>query len=173
MRQHYSLSLSLKNRPVLKCDEWKEFRVGEVFDVVLSSGDLKLEECKAGETPLISSGETNNGIVGFITKDEKDKSQIFKNCITTDMFCNAYYQPFNFYAVSHGRVNMLVPKQEMSKFACLFVCTLLNNEEYRFNYGRAVYSNTAENITLNLPTTPQGEPDFKWMDGYMRRLIVV
>lgn len=164
--------LSLQNRSVLKCDEWKEFKVGEVFDVVLSSGDLKLEECEAGETPLISSGETNNGIVGFITKDEKDKSQIFKNCITIDMFCNAYYQPFNIYAVSHGRVNMLVPKQEMSKFACLFICTLLNNEEYRFNYGRAVYSNTAENITLNLPTTPQGEPDFEWMGRYMRRLIV-
>ncbi|MBR1429129.1 MAG: restriction endonuclease subunit S [Rickettsiales bacterium] len=165
------LSLSLKNRPVLKCDEWKEFMVGELFDVVLSAGDLKLEECEAGETPLISSGETNNGIVGFITKDEKDKSQIFKNCITIDMFCNAYYQPFSFYAVSHGRVNMLVPKQEMSKFVCLFICAVLNNEEYRFNYGRAVYSNTAENITLNLPTTPQGEPDFEWMERYIRRLI--
>lgn len=164
--------LSLSKLPVLKCEEWKEFRVGELFDVVLSSGDLKLEECEAGETPLISSGETNNGIVGFITKDEKDKSQIFKNCITIDMFCNAYYQSFNFYAVSHGRVNILIPKQEISKFACLFICTLLNNEEYRFNYGRAVYSNTAENITLNLPTTQQGELDWEWMERYVRRLVV-
>ncbi len=166
-----SLSLSLKNRPVLKCDEWKEFRVGELFDVVLSSGDLKLEECEVGKMPLISSGETNNGIVGYITKGDKDKSQIFNNCITIDMFCHAYYQPFNFYAVSHGRVNILIPKQEMSKFVCLFICAILNNEEYRFNYGRAVYSSTAQNITINLPTTPQGEPDWEWMERYVKRIF--
>ena len=150
--------------------EWKEFMVGDVFDVVLSSGDLKLEECEAGETPLISSGETNNGIVGYITKDDKDKSQIFNNCITIDMFCHAYYQPFNFYAVSHGRVNILIPKQEISKFACLFICAILNNEEYRFNYGRAVYSSTAQNITINLPATTDNQPDWQFMEDFIKKI---
>lgn len=88
---------------------WKEFTIGDYFDVYLSSGDLKIDDCEPGNIPLISSGSTNNGIVGYIDEKGDGKAQIFKaNCITVDMFCNAFYQNGDFYAVSHGRVIFFV-----------------------------------------------------------------
>ena len=95
--------------------KWKEFRIDSLFDVVLAEGDLKIDDCQPGIVPLVSSGSTNNGIIGYILKDEDGKSKIFAgNKITIDMFCNAYYQPDDFYSVSHGRVNILIPKFDMN-----------------------------------------------------------
>ena len=48
-------------------------------------------------------------------------TQLFsKNTITVDMFCKAYYQPDDYYAVSHGRVNILKPKFKMNKQSICF-----------------------------------------------------
>lgn len=33
---------------------WKEFTIGDYFDVYLSSGDLKIDDCEPGNIPLIS-----------------------------------------------------------------------------------------------------------------------
>lgn len=94
----------------LNIDSWQEFKVGDYFDVYLSSGDLKIDECEPGKIPLVSSGTTNNGIVGYIDEKGDGKAQIFKsNSLTVDMFCNTFYQNNDYYAVSHGRVNIYIP----------------------------------------------------------------
>ena len=33
---------------------WKDFTIGDYFDVYLSSGDLKIDDCEPGNIPLIS-----------------------------------------------------------------------------------------------------------------------
>jgi len=105
-----------------------------------------------GPIPLVSSGETNNGIVGFIDSYGDGKAEIFtKNKITIDMFGNPFYQPFDFYSVSHGRVNILQPLFELSASIGLFLATIIKQEQYKYSYGRAVYSTVAENIDLLLP----------------------
>lgn len=150
---------------------WKEFRIGDLFDVSLSMGDLKLDDCDKGEIPLISSGQTNNGIVGYIDIGGDGKAQLFsKNKITVDMFCNAFYQPRDFYAVSHGRVNILTPKFQMSSLSALFITTIINKERFKYSYGRAVYSDEISRMCINLPTNSQGEPDFPFMENYVKSL---
>ena len=113
-------------------DSWREFKVGDYFDVYLSSGDLKIDECELGNIPLVSSGTTNNGIVGYIDEKGDGKAQIFKaNSITVDMFCNAFYQNNDYYAVSHGRVNILYPKFKCNPFIGCFICSIINNEQFK------------------------------------------
>ena len=116
--------------------KWREFRIGDYFDVTLSKGDLKIEKCDIGSVPLISSGSSNNGLVGFIDSKGDGVAEVFPgNKITLDMFCCAYYQDKEFYAVSHGRVNILTPKFEMSREMALFVVTVINREAYKNCYG--------------------------------------
>ena len=49
----------------LNVNEWEEFQVGKLFNCSLSAGDLKIDDCEKGDIPLISSGQTNNGLVGY------------------------------------------------------------------------------------------------------------
>lgn len=150
---------------------WKEFTIGDYFDVFLSSGDLKIDDCEPGSIPLISSGSTNNGIVGYIDEKGDGKAQIFKaNCITVDMFCNAFYQNKDFYAVSHGRVNILYPKFKFNLQIGLFICNIIKKEQFKYSYGRAVYSSEIARMIIKLPSTAVGLPDWNFMEQYIKSL---
>ena len=155
----------------LKINDWKDFKISDYFEVLLSSGDLKIDDCEPGEIPLVSSGASNNGVVGYIDKAGDGKAQIFKsNTITVDMFCNAFYQDRDFYAVSHGRVNILYPKFNMSPFVGLFIVSVIRKEQYKFSYGRAVYSSEIRRMQIKLPTTAEGMPDWDFMESYIKTL---
>lgn len=155
----------------LNTDEWKEFRISDLFDVQLTKGDIMADDVDAGDVPLISSGEKNNGVVKYISREGDGKAEMFPaNTITLDMFCHANYQGVPYYAVGHGRVNILFPKFELNKYIGLFICTLINREVYRFSYGRAVYSSVAEKMIIRLPVTPTGEPDWQFMEDYIKSL---
>lgn len=167
--------LTTKNQtgqaPCLNVAEWKEYRVGDLFDVELSKGDIKLDEMDPGDIPLVSSGETNNGVVGYIDRQGDGKAEIFpNNRITVDMFCNAYYQDEPFYAVSHGRVNILCPRFNLTKDIGLFVATSIKQEKYKYSYGRAVYSTVAADMVIKLPADAFGNPDWKFMEDYIKTL---
>ncbi len=155
----------------LNVNTWKEHRIDSIFDVSLSTGDLKPEFCDDGYIPLISSGENFNGIVKYISEDGDGQAQIFDgNKITVDMFCHAFYQPKPFYAVSHGRVNILTPKFELNEYSGLFISTVINKEIYKYSYGRAVYSNVLSNMIIKLPTTSDGNLDLNFMERYIKNL---
>lgn len=150
---------------------WKDFFIKDLFEVSLSAGDLKSEFCESGNIPLISSGENNNGVVKYISEDGDGIAPIFEgNKITIDMFCHAFFQPNAFYAVSHGRVNILTPKFNMDKYIALFIVSIINKQEYKYSYGRAVYSGVAENMVIKLPATEIGDADFEYMREYIKSL---
>ena len=51
-------------------------QIGRLFDVILSTGDLKIAVV-IWRNPLISSGQTNNGIVGYINKKGQESTIVF------------------------------------------------------------------------------------------------
>ena len=173
---------SLHNKPLttknknnisadLGVDNWEPFLIKDLFDVELATGDIKLDEVKEGDVPLISSGENNNGIAGYIDSFGDGISKMFPaNRITVDMFCNAFYQNEPFYAVSHGRVNILIPKFELTQSIGLFICTIIKQEKYKYSYGRAVYSEVAKNMEIMLPTVSPKMPDWAFMENYIKNL---
>lgn len=164
-------SIELKSQ-----QNWKEFKIKSLFNVVLSKGDLKIDDVEQGNIPLLSSGESNNGIIGYINEEGDGIAKIFEgNVISVDMFCNAFYQKLPFYAVSHGRVNILLPKFKLTSYIALFICSIIKKEQYRFSYGRAVYCSVCENIKLKLPAilnseTNEYEPDWQFMEDYIKSL---
>lgn len=159
----------------LEVDRWKEFQVGRLFEVQLSKGDIKPDDVYDGEIPLVSSGESNNGVVAYLSKQGDGKAVIFNGGqLTIDMFCHAFYQPDDFFAVSHGRVNILSPLFDMHVGVGLFIATILNSDKYKYSYGRALYSNVADKMVIRLPVQhdvtgqPLIDPRRKYSDdGYI------
>ena len=151
--------------------KWKDFKISDLFDVTLSKGDIKLSKMERGNVRLISSGKENNGLVGFIDENGDGKADIFEaNCLTVDMFDNAFYQPKAFYSVSHGRVNMLLPKFHLTSNIGLFMSTLITKEQYKHDYRRAVYSNVIAEMNIKLPVDANDNPDWEWIEQYMKSL---
>lgn len=152
--------------------KWDWFYLGQIFDVKLTEGDIMADRVDEGPVPLVSSGGTNNGIVKYICEEGDGIAKKFPgNTITIDMFCHAYYQKTNYFAVGHGRVNVLLPKFKMNQYVAMYIVSVLNKEQFKYSYGRAVYSSVAEKIRIKLPVDKKRKPDWVFMEKYVKKML--
>lgn len=153
---------------------WKPFRVGDLFKVVLPKGDIQPKKVEDGDIPLVSAGNVDNGIVAMISKQGDGISEIFSgDCITVNMFGVAFWQDAPFYAVSHGRVNVLIPKLALSKYIGLFLSASLNSVlSNNYDYATMCTAKRVSNEIIHLPVNESGEPDWAWMESYMAQQML-
>lgn len=155
--------------------QWGEFVVGELFDVQLSDGDNKPKKLPKGTIPLVSAGNTNNGIVGSF---ESDTIIFPAHSITIDMFGQAFYQPEEFQTVSHGRVNILVPNFENNENIGRFIVTILNAQCQKYSFTEMLTSKKIKAEFIKLPLKPSADPsnytqddiDWDYMETVMSRV---
>lgn len=149
--------------------EWGEFRVGELFDAFLSKDDIQPKAIVEGNTPLVSSGKENNGIIAFI--DNKNARLWEANTLTVDMFGKAFYQEQPYYAVSHGRVNILMPRMPMTKHCMQFIgCAIERVTTDKYAFSEMCTGTKLLKDVILLPKDKTGQPDWAYMEEYMRKV---
>ena len=149
---------------------WKGFRIGDYFNIYLSKDDIQPKKHIAnGNIPLISSGKTNNGISAYI-KD--DYAKLWDDgTITVDMFGKAFYQNKPYYCVSHGRVNILQAKFNISEKVALFVISAIERISSKYEFKEMCTGTKLSNDIIKLPATPDGQPDWEYMESYMKKIM--
>lgn len=149
--------------------EWGEFRVGELFDAFLSKDDIQPKAIGEGNTPLVSSGKENNGIIAFI--DNKNARLWEANTLTVDMFGKVFYQEQPYYAVSHGRVNILMPRMPMTKHCMQFIgCAIERVTTDKYAFSEMCTGTKLLKDVILLPKDKTGQPDWAYMEEYMRKV---
>lgn len=160
-----------EDKLVLDIDSWGQFNLFDLFEVVLPKGDCQISKLPQGSIPLITSGKTNNGIAGYVSCGDGISELIKGNCITVDMFGNAFYRENDFYCVSHGRVNILKPKFNLNKFNGLFLLSVIENDTLlRFSFANMCTSKKIKKEIIKLPIDTRGNPDFQFMENYVKGL---
>ncbi len=167
----YIIKNELKNKGnecLASTDDWGEFRFEDLF--VSSTGDTDILQNMLEEfgEPVVSAGESNEGIIGRTTIDAKVFSP---NTITLDMFGQAFAHGYPYKMVTHARVMSLAVKNHaVSLEVCLFLATIINFNRYKFAYGRMCNWERIKNERLKLPKTPTGEPDWNEMERQIKAL---
>ncbi|MGF3073567.1 restriction endonuclease subunit S [Facklamia sp. P13069] len=160
----------MKNRLSLNDMEWGKFKISDLFNVSLSKGDNKADLLGDGDIPLISSGFNNNGITKFIVDGDGISEIIKRNTITVDMFGKAFYQPFKYFAVSHGRINILSSLTSMSKETLKFIVSCINESTKNiFSYNRMCSSTRLSKLKILLPIDNQNKPNWQFMEDYIKQ----
>ena len=154
---------------MIDTSNWKDFRIGDLFDAYLSKDDIQPKNITKGDTPLISSGKTNNGIVEYIDDDKAKKWDA--NTITVDMFGKAFYQNSPYHCVSHGRVNILVSKFDLTENIGLFLCSVIEQVSVKYQFDNMCTGEKLSNDVIKLPATSDGQPDWDYMESYMKAVI--
>ena len=158
-------NLSLENK------NWKDFFIKDLFEIFLASGDTQSRNCESGKFPLISAGFSNNGICDFIKRGDK-KSKIYEGkIISVDMFGQSFFHNYKFYSVSHGRINLLKSVKNFSDYCLQFIVVVINKATRgKFSYNKMCSSQRIKNLSIKLPVNEMGEPDYIFMENYMRRI---
>ncbi|MFA5827169.1 MAG: restriction endonuclease subunit S [Candidatus Paceibacterota bacterium] len=158
---------SILNKNIeLNVKNWKSFCLSELFEIIGSKTTplLELEECGNGKYPFVTTQATNNGVEGFYDyHTEKGNILVIDSAVIG--YCS--YQPFDFSASDH--VEKLIPKFGMDKYISLFLTTVLNKEQYRYNYGRKASQSRLKQRSVKLPSK-NNNPDWNFMRDYIKSL---
>jgi hypothetical protein len=146
---------------------YKFYRLSDLFEIKSPtvSSKIDLEEVGQGEYPFITGQSTNNGVEGFYNFFTENE-----NVITVDRITYSFigYQEKKFSC--NDNVKILKPKFKLNKFIALYLCTILKNEKYRYNYGRITSKNRLEETKLKLPTIINGNPDWQYIENYIKKI---
>lgn len=146
---------------------WKEFRVGDLFNGVSGDTDIKQHHINDKGLPVITSGLSNNGLLGL--SDVKAKV-ISQNTITVDMFGNAFYRNYDYKMVTHARVFALIPKFDMTVNTGLYFATILFYLPNKFDYSNMCSYEKIKDDMLLLPAIDPDTPDFDYMEEYIEEM---
>lgn len=158
--------------------EWKAFSIEELFLTIkrgnkryLPTGMLADKSLISnGHTPRVSATSQNNGIAFFHDASASDDFRKVDNCLTLSFLGDVFYQ--NTTVTLDMKIHALVLKDiAMNKYIGLFLKTVVRMQTYGITYGNQLSSADAVSKKILLPVTNSGEPDYQFMEDYIRELM--
>ena len=149
---------------------WKVFKIKDLFESIQRGKRLTKENQIPGTVPYISSSAMNNGVDNYISN--KNKVRRFSNCLSlanSGSVGSCFYEPFEFIASDH--VTHLKNK-DRNKYSYLFEATMLNRLSEKYNFNREINDDRISTEVIILPATPSGEPDYLFMENYIRKIML-
>jgi len=146
--------------------EWGEYEISQLF--TSSNGDFDIQKEHLNEKGLyvVTSGVTNNGILG---KTDIESKIFDKNTITVDMFGYAFFRNFQYKMVTHARVFSLKPKFNITSNQGLFLANSLHFLHYIFGYENMCSWEKIKKIKIFLPIK-ENKIDFDFMEAFVNDL---
>lgn len=116
--------------------------------------------------PLLTAGETNQGVAEFIGNDWI----AYRDCISVDMFGNTFYHNYK----SAGDDNIyFFENNSLSHTIKLFITASIQKSVLRkYSYGYQFRQSDADNLAATFPANDQGEPDFEYMEQYIKNYLI-
>lgn len=147
---------------------WKWFTFDSLFTIVKGKR-LTKADMSEGSIPFIGATDRNNGITSMIANDDNLHEGNLITVSYNGSIAEAFYQSKPF--VASDDINVLYPKGFIiNQYVAIFLCTIINKEKYRFNYGRKWHKEKMEMLHIKLPVTYDGRPDWNYMEQFIKGL---
>lgn len=148
--------------------QWKEFKVGELFELHRGTSRI-MRELEDGDIPLIASARFNSGIAGYYNVPAE-----YDNAITVSLNgagCGSTIYHAGTFAIT-GDAMVLIPKQDITPFAKMYVSTIYDSYfTTNYSYADKCSPEKASQDCIKLPATSDGQPDWEYMDKYMSQIM--
>lgn len=157
---------------VVDTKAWKQFRLGDLFGSALHGNWVNpklLDEDDAGYC-IVSASTVENGVgsVRYACPDSK-------NLIPSGVITWGKQSPFFAYqpeSTISGQGVYFYKVGALSERAALFLCSVMQAVvASRYNYQDCLIGEKCDNEVVMLPATPDGQPDWAYMDAYMSEVL--
>ena len=159
----------------LNVSDWKEFRFGDLISDIykakaINKDDLTITTDSDNAIRYITRTGENNGCELLADIRDIDSKTIEKgNAISIgDTTATCFYQAEDFITGDH----MVVIRADswLNSYTALYIVAILTNEQYKYSYGRAYLMDRIKDTIVKLPTDSDGNPDWQFMEDYMKSL---
>ena len=166
-KNHVKARVAELTKEINPAQKWDDFFISDIFTSIQRGKRLTKVKQTIGKIPYVSSTSLNNGVDNFIGNETGVR--IFQDCLSlanSGSVGSCFYEPFKFVASDH--VTHL--KNNYSKYTYLFLACLLNRLSEKYNFNREINDDRISREKILLPVTPKGEPDYTYMENYMKYL---
>lgn len=157
---------------------WKEFELQDIFEkqeckkLSYKATDLEKIATEKADLPALTAGIENQGLSVYVPRDG---ATILKNCISVSANgANSgamFYQPNDFTVLQDSYAIKCKYEQGCSESISLYMIGVLN-KIIRINYDWKEKAgwNKIKSKKIKLPSTVLGEPDWLYMEKYMKNI---
>lgn len=143
---------------------WGEFRVGDLFDVQRGQRHV-LHNHESGDIPYYSASLVNNGVTDLIG----NPLFVANDAIVVTTFGDAFWADGNFTASDECSI---LTHSNMNELSGLFVATAyMAHNKRKYSFKLKAFSGRVADDVVFLPVIPGGEPDWSYMEQYMRAVM--
>lgn len=125
----------------------------------------ELELSGDGEYPYITTRAANNGVKAFFNY-YTENGGVFTIDSAVKGYCSWHEEDFS----ASDHVEKLIPQFRCNNHIALFLVTIINMEQYRYNYGLKCCQTRIKNMKIKLPVDSGGNPDWQFMEDYIKSL---
>lgn len=151
----------------INVSKWQYFKVGKLFDVV-KGRRLTKADMKPGNINYIGATAFNNGITAKIANNEHIHPAGTITVCYNGSIGQTFYQTTPFWATDD--VNVLYPKFEMKQQIAFFIMPIIRTIGQKYAFVDKWTKDKMAETNIPLPVTANGEPDFEYMEQYMRNI---
>ena len=155
-------------------NSWKTFFVKDVFPILESTKGTTVADMEDGdEIPYIAAKKESNGVDKLVARKGNEKYISKGNCIVFIQIGEGSagyttYQPGDFIGMRGKTLCGYNPL--MNEYSGLFLETILDKERPKYSFGRSWTGDRLLNTKIQLPSTPEGTPDWQYMENYIKSL---
>lgn len=147
---------------------WKQFKLATIFEIE-NCKCSKVSGLKKGTMPYVGATNRNNGVMTFLKPTEKLITK--GNCIA--FICDgegsvgySIYKLEDFIGSTTVKVGR---NSKLNKYNATFITTIADTVRSKYNFGFKRNETHLKNEILMLPENKKGEPDFEFMEAFMKQ----
>lgn len=144
-----------------------------IIETTSSSIDgIRLIDGENKHVPYVTRTNANNGIARFVSDDNLAYGYDKAGCITVGLDTQtAFWQSHNFVT---GQNIQVITGDNLNLFSAQFVIPLFRSQmQAKFNWGgNGATLGRMKRLELMLPITDSGEPDFEYMEQYVKNMML-
>jgi hypothetical protein len=153
--------------------KWGEFEIGKLFKLYQgkSKGLNHLKKSKYGVNYL-GATNSNNGVLSYVQSEDNEKIIQKGNCIAfirngEGSMGFSMYKAENFIATSDISVGY---SPNLNREIGLFITTIADKIRGKYNFGYKRSDTRLKKEKLQLPVNSQGQPDYTYMENFIKKL---
>ena len=162
--------MKVNNMQIVNTSKWKPFQIGgeNGLFTIIKGKRLTRANMRDGEVNFIGSSAENNGVTNHISNCANMHPGNLITVAYNGSVGEAFYQEKEF--VASDDVNVLYPKFALNKYIGLFLCPILREAGKKYVFIDKWKKEDMENDYIYLPIVADGNPDWNYMESYMRTL---
>ena len=145
---------------------WNAVQVDNFADV-MSGKDIYANERVDGEHPYITAGTANNGIGYFVGNDNSSADSHVISVNRNGAVGEAFFHPYK--ALFGNDCRRLKVRESVGDDAQQFITVVIKGQKDAFSYSRKLGTGRLQRLSVMLPVTDSGEPDYAYMAEYTRQ----